>query len=893
MERIIARPKIGRSIMKRAAFGLLCLLVLIPAAAFADSLDSAAPACGRTCPAAFIQYDFEQFLALKGTGNLLGNVDTQIDISGPAGSFTQSISSASAVDGANGQLLVTLLFSVPDDVLIFTGHYSVILHAIDDTGVRTFGPVYFDVVPQPVVPQPPLISVPENVIAEATSPTGADVFFNVSSFSFVDPAPPAVICNHASGSHFPMGPTSVTCTTTDSFGSASGQFEVEVTDTLGPVLHLPATIVSTSPVVTYTVTATDNVDSSPTVVCSPPSGSTFAIGSTIVSCTAKDSHANFATGTFRVTVTGGATAPTLVVPDDVTAEATGPNGAAVNFTATSSSDATVVCSPASGSTFFVGDTTVGCTATSIGGTSSDSFVITVVDTQPPVLTLPNTINAGATSPSGASINFVVSANDLVDGPTNVNCDYPSGVTLPAGTTIVQCSSSDSHFNVAVGSFTVIVSADVTPPVLNLPANITAEAAGPNGAIVNYAATAIDDQDGAVPVICDHASGSVFPLAVTTVQCTAADSHGNVAHGSFTVTVRDTTPPLLSLPANITAEATSPAGAPASYSATANDLVDGSRPVTCDHASGSTFPIAVTTVQCTASDSHGNNAQGSFTVTVRDTTPPVLSLPASLSAEATGPGGAAVSYSATANDLVDGSRPVTCDHASGSTFPVTVTTVQCTATDSRGNVAQGSFTVTVRDTTPPVLSLPANITAEATSPGGAAVSYSATATDLVDGSRPVTCAPASGSTFALGTTTVQCTATDTHNNTARGSFTVTVRDTTPPVIASVTASPNNLWPPNHQMVNVTVSVIASDAVDPAPTSVIYSVSSNQPINGTGDGDTAPDWQITGPLTLQLRSERASGIARIYTITIATTDASGNTSYGTVTVTVGDGRGRAVH
>jgi hypothetical protein len=723
--------------MKRAAFWLLCLFVLIPAAAFADSLDSAAPYCTGLgpCPTAFTQYDFEQFLAVKGTGNLLGNLDTQIDISGPAGTFTQSVSSASAVDGGSGQLLVTLLFSVPDDVLIFTGHYSVILHVIDDTGVRDFGPVYFDVVPQPVVPQPPLISAPENVIAEATSPTGADVFFDVSSFSFVDPTNPPVICNHPPGSHFPLGPTSVTCTTTDSFGSATAQFEVEVTDTVGPVLHLPATIVSTSPVVTYTVTATDNVDSAPHISCSPGSGSTFAVGSTIVSCTATDSNANSATGTFRVTVTGGATAPTLIVPNDITAEATSSAGAAVTFTATSSSDATVVCSPASGSTFAVGDTTVGCTATSPGGASADSFVISVVDTTAPVLTLPATINAGATSPSGAPINFVVAATDIVDGPTAVLCDYPSGVTLPVGTTIVQCTSTDSHFNTAVGSFTVIVSVDVTPPVLNLPANITAEATGPNGAIVSYSATAIDDHDGPVPVTCDHASGSVFAIAFTTVQCTASDSHGNIAHGSFTVTVRDTTPP--------------------------------------------------------------------------------------------------------------------------------------------------------------VLSLPASLTAEATGPGGAAVSFSATSADIVDGSVPVTCNPASGSTFPLGTTTVQCTATDAHNNTAHGSFTVTVVDTTPPTIVSITASPNTLWPPNHQMVNVTVSVIATDLVDPAPMSHIVSVSSNQPIDGTGDGDTAPDWVITGPLTLQLRSERSSGIMRVYTITVAATDASGNTSQRSVTVSVGDGRGRAVH
>src|SRR5204863_4070001 len=137
-------------------------------------------------------------------------------------------------------------------------------------------------------------------------------------------------------------------------------------------------------------------------------------------------------------------------------------------------------------------------------------------------------------------------------------------------------------------------------------------------------------------------------------------------------------------------------------------------------------------------------------------------------------GATVTYTATAADLVSGSVAVTCAPPSGSTFALGTTTVTCMATDTHSNTAAGSFTVTVQDTTPPALSLPAPITAEATSASGATVTYTATATDLVSGSVPVTCSQASGSTFALGTTTVSCSASDTHGNTAYGSFTVTVR-----------------------------------------------------------------------------------------------------------------------
>ncbi len=79
-----------------------------------------------------------------------------------------------------------------------------------------------------------------------------------------------------------------------------------------------------------------------------------------------------------------------------------------------------------------------------------------------------------------------------------------------------------------------------------------------------------------------------------------------------------------------------------------------------------------------------------------------------------------------------------------------------------------------DTTEPTLNLPANIIKDATGPGGAAVVYAATATDAVDGSVPVECSPASSTTFPIGTTTVNCTATDAAGNTASGNFTVTVK-----------------------------------------------------------------------------------------------------------------------
>ena len=100
-------------------------------------------------------------------------------------------------------------------------------------------------------------------------------------------------------------------------------------------------------------------------------------------------------------------------------------------------------------------------------------------------------------------------------------------------------------------------------------------------------------------------------------------------------------------------------------------------------------------------------------------------------------------------------------------------VVTTNSDPMKSSANVTSWVTVVDTTLPVLTLPANLDVAATGPSGAAVTWVAGATDLVDGTDPVLCAPSSGSTFPLGTTTVTCHATDTYGNEATGSFNVTV------------------------------------------------------------------------------------------------------------------------
>jgi hypothetical protein len=309
-----------------------------------------------------------------------------------------------------------------------------------------------------------------------------------------------------------------------------------------------------------------------------------------------------------------------------------------------------------------------------------------------------------------------------------------------------------------------------------------------------------------------------------------------------------------LPEVIVAEATSASGAIVTYDVG----------VTCAPASGSLFQLGFTTVTCNG---------GTFGIFVTDTTAPVVTVPASFFTTSHTP-----TFTASATDNLDTTIEVHCDPASGSTFPDGPTDVQCIATDAHANSGYGTFTITVITT--PVLHLPDNITAEATGPTGAVVNYTATA----DGGD-IQCSPPSGSTFPLGTTTVNCSATN-DAGTATGSFTVTVQDTTPPTIVSIDASPREIiWPPNHKMIPITLTVVAHDAVDPAPHARIVSVSSDQPVDcQCGDGDMAPDWNITGDLTVEIRAERTAGVDRHYTITVTVTDFSGNIATGTIVIPV---------
>jgi hypothetical protein len=192
---------------------------------------------------------------------------------------------------------------------------------------------------------------------------------------------------------------------------------------------------------------------------------------------------------------------------------------------------------------------------------------------------------------------------------------------------------------------------------------------------------------------------------------------------------------------------------------------------------------------------------------------------------------------------------------------------------------------------PTISCPANIVVNA-APGvcSAVVNFTVGTTDNCSVPTVVT-TPASGSLFPLGTTTVNATATDAAGNSASCSFTVTVRDVTPPVITT-NGQTITLWPPNHKYKTIKVTDFVTSVIDACDPTVgiasvsIVNVTSDEPENGTGDGNTTNDIVIAPDCrTVQLRSERMGpSNGRVYIITFRVTDASGNVATATGTVAV---------
>jgi len=439
-------------------------------------------------------------------------------------------------------------------------------------------------------------------------------------------------------------------------------------------------------------------------------------------------------------------------------------------------------------------------ATDACGNHADcSQTITVQDSTPPSVTCPAavTVDCASTVPA-PNISGVTATDGCAGGAITLtfvsdtmsasNCANQFVITRTYRATDVCGNHADCTQTITVN--------DTTPPTITCPAPVAVSCASavpvPDTALVT---TSDGCAGGAVTLVFvgDAMSGSnCFNQFVITRTYRATDACGNYANCSQTITVNDTTPPAITCPAAITVNCASDLPAPDASLVTATDGCGGGVPtVTFVNDTMSTSNCVdqfVITRTYRATDTCGNKAECSQTITVRDLTPPSITCPAALTVSCASDLPAPDTSLVLSGDGCGGGATVTFlgDTMSASNcFNQFTITRSYRATDACGNYADCSQTITVNDTTAPVITCPAAVTVNCASDLPAPDASLVTATDGCGGGVPtvtfVNDTMSASNCFNQFTITRTYRATDACGNHADCAQTLTVNDVTPPSI----------------------------------------------------------------------------------------------------------------
>ena len=250
-----------------------------------------------------------------------------------------------------------------------------------------------------------------------------------------------------------------------------------------------------------------------------------------------------------------------------------------------------------------------------GNTTLTTAIANVLDTIPPqIINCPANIVEYATSTNCTAIATwpLISALDTC-GIDSLVSNFTSGSVFPIGTTTVQYIAYDPSLNTDTCSFTVTVIDTIAPIISNVPANIVQNNdPGQCSAIINWSAITATDNCALDSLVGNYSSGDTFPIGVSTVQYIAYDASMNTDTIQFTVTVNDTEAPTVVCQSDTTV---------------CSSIVNYRIPRAFDNcsgitltrvsglASGSTFPIGVTTITYEAVDASNNKDSCSFDITV--------------------------------------------------------------------------------------------------------------------------------------------------------------------------------------------------------------------------------------------------------------------------------------
>jgi large repetitive protein len=465
-------------------------------------------------------------------------------------------------------------------------------------------------------------------------------------------------------------------------------------------------------------TATDNCDADvqiiyegETVISSTSSG-TYNLQR---SWTARDNCGNSAQIT-QLLVVRDTVAPDIVCPADIQVDADGAQCAAVvvfNAPAVSDNCTTspvVVGSSVSGAVFPVATTVVVFDVTDdSGNTASCSFSIVVSDTTAPVL-VNCPFDFTVTTPNGDCSTAVIWDDPLVTDACDGYPIVPQPNIQPfsvfqTGLTTVVYTAQDSTGNIMTCSFVVTVQESIPPVLVNCPTDIVLYT-DTCTALATWIEPQATDNCESVTVVPNIPSGTVFPETTTTVVYTASDIWGNTTTCSFNVTVIDTISPQFS---------GCPADTVVSSGGACSIAVDWQLPVATDNCTtnplvyatpmpGDQYPVGYTNVQVIVEDPSGNKDVCVFKVTVIG--PPLGFTDAPLDQSFVGCSAVAV-WTPPVPTGVCAPAIVESNYLPGDTFPVGITVVTYSVTDTLGYSATASFTISVTESIPPAFDCPAS------------------------------------------------------------------------------------------------------------------------------------------------------------------------------------------
>jgi gliding motility-associated-like protein len=628
-----------------------------------------------------------------------------------------------------------------------------------------------------------------NMTLNASASCGAtDINFGVITS---DNCSVASVKNNAPA-FFPLGATTIKWTVIDGSGNTTIASQViTVVDVNAPVITTPATVNlnATTCITSYNLkqpTITDNCTIASITNDAPVGG--FPIGTTIVTWTVTDESGNVSTVTQTVNVTD-ISLPTITVPADLTLNA---NNSCVVYnvnlgTPITADNCTVASVTNNGPTTYVlGTTTVTWTVTDTSGNSiTADQIVTVVDTINPVIVAPADITTPSTLTCGAT-NLALGTPVATDNCTIVSVTNNAPVQFTAGTTTVTWTATDANGNTATATQLVTIT-DVVLPTIIAPANIVMST-NTNCTATGVALGLPIAADNCTIAVVTNNAPAIYPIGVTTVTWKVTDGSGNSATAIQTVTVSDLVQPMITAPSDVSVNANN--------SCSAFNVNLGS-PITLDNCAVATvtnnapviYPLGVTTVTWTVTDTHGNTATAIQKVTVADTINPTIIVPGAVTVNTTS--------GCTATGVVLGT-PVTLDNCTVASvtnnapavYPLGTTLVTWTVTDTSGNTTTATQTVKVVDATLPTIvavdiTVPANLAC-----GASSINFGITTADNCSVASVTNNAPA---ILPVGTTTVTWTITDGSGNITTATQKVTVTDAINPAIiapSDLTLTANN-------------------------------------------------------------------------------------------------------